>query len=284
MTLRGFLRLQEGRVDGCDFALHHLLVCHLLEDQLEKAALIMLHGAQRVPLLETHILPYSLKALGEDFNFYSYIFKINDLPASDLELVEPPLTCLERSREWLNECSSLLATCSPETHAELEAFQPLLLLASKSEDSTSGFGGYSSSLVWRTITLSANKNSFAEMLIQLIHEMAHQLLFALATDVPLAYNHPNEIFASPVRQDLRPMDGLLHACFVNARVHEVLGQIQDTPSYATLNSENQEIIAATRLKTVNIVATSLATIDASARLSALGERVVTASRQAVGLT
>ena len=279
-----FLRLRDGRVDGCDYALHHLLVCALLEDRFQHAEKILAYGASRVPFPNTIALRYSLDDLGDDFAFYTHIFELNDLPCRSLRLVSPSQDASIRSREWLNQCFALLATCSPEANAELEAFRPLLLLASKSEDSTSGFGGYSSSLAWGTIALSADKALFAQLLIQLIHELAHQLLFALAIDVPLAYNHPDELFSSPVRQDLRPMDGLLHACFVSARVFEVLGQIQQSPVFFKLNPEDQEIINATRSITNNVVAESLPTIDSSARLSALGERVVNACRQAIELS
>ena len=278
-----FLRLRDGRVDGCDYALHHLLVCHLLDDRFGLAREVMAHGAKRDPRLSTTVLNYSLADLGQDFAFYDYIFGLNDLPAGSLSLASPGESASARSREWLNQCFGLLAACSPEAHAELEAFRPVLLLASKSESSTYSFGGYSSSLAWGTIALSADKLYLSQLLIQLIHELAHQLLFALTADVPLAYNHPDELFSSPVRQDPRPMDGLLHACFVSARVHEVLGQIQATPSYARMNSEDQGIIANTLSSTVDVVAASLPTIDISARLSALGERVVGACRQAVGL-
>jgi hypothetical protein len=280
---RFFLRLRDGNVDGCDYVLHHLLICHLLDDRFGLAWEIMAHGAKREPRLSTEILDYSLADLGEDFAFYNHIFGLNDLPVRCLTLVSPSQAASARSREWLNQCFSVLAVGAPEAYAELEAFRPLLLLASKSESSTSGFGGYSSSLAWGTIVLSADKTHFAQLLIQLIHELAHQLLFALAVDVPLAYNDPGELFSSPVRQDPRPMDGLLHACFVSARVHEVLGQIQAGSSYAAMHSEDQGIIAATRSIAVDVVAASLPTIDASARLSALGERVVGACRQAIGL-
>jgi hypothetical protein len=278
-----FLRLREGRVDGCDYALHHLLVCSLLEDQFESAQRIIAHGAKRNPRLTTTVLNYSAADVGDDFSFYSYIFDPYDFPRVGLRLEAPSQGASARCRDWLPQCFDILASSAPQAHTELEAFRPLLLLASKPGGGIPSFGGYSSSLAWGTIALSADKTHFAQLLIQLIHELGHQLLFSLAADVPLAYNHPDEVFPSPVRQDPRPMDGLLHACFVSARLHEVLGQIQAAPSYSTMDSENQAIIASTRSTTVDVVAASLPTIDSSARLSALGERVVSACRQAVGL-
>ena len=260
-----FLRLRDGEVDGCDHALHHLLIGHLLEDHLESAHKIIAYGAKRQPNSCTTVLNYSKADLGEDFTFYNYIFGLSDFPSGSLILTAPGQDASARSHIWLNQCFSLLASCAPETNAELEAFRPLLLLASKSAESISGFGGYSSSLAWGTIVLSADKTHFAQLLIQLVHELGHQLLFALASDVPLAYNHPDELFSSPVREDLRPMDGLLHACFVSARLYEVLGQIQTTRHYSAMNPEDQAIIASTRCTTAEVVAASLPTIDAAVK-------------------
>ncbi len=51
----------------------------------------------------------------------------------------------------------------------------------------------------------------------LVHEGAHMQLFAIARDEPLVLNPNEDLFFSPVRPDLRPMDGIFHAAFVAAR-------------------------------------------------------------------
>ena len=52
---------------------------------------------------------------------------------------------------------------------------------------------------------------------RLIHEYSHNLLFGIARNEPLVFNDPEERDESPLRQDLRPMDGIYHALFVSAR-------------------------------------------------------------------
>ncbi len=52
----------------------------------------------------------------------------------------------------------------------------------------------------------------------LLHETAHQLLFGLSLDQPVVENDVEERYASPLRPDPRPMDGIFHATFVCARM------------------------------------------------------------------
>ena len=282
-AIKWFSRLSGGKVDGCDYALHHQLICHLLDDQFKLAHDVIAYGSRRDPQTNIGVLNYSVDDLGEDFPIYEYIYSLNDLPAGSLTLTKPSLTASKRSKEWINQGLVLLENAAPQAYKELKAIRPALLLASKSETSTVGFGGYSTSLAWGTIAISADKNNFAELIIQIIHELAHQILFALSADVPLAYNHPDERYSSPVRTDERPMDGLIHACFVSARLHEVLGQIISSSNFDEMPSANQLIIENARLGMIDIVADSLATIKRFAQLSVLGERVMNACSRTVGL-
>src|SRR5206468_121331 len=52
----------------------------------------------------------------------------------------------------------------------------------------------------------------------IVHECAHQHLFALQLIDPVVLNDKNELFDAPIRLQKRPMDGIFHACFVLARM------------------------------------------------------------------
>ena len=54
----------------------------------------------------------------------------------------------------------------------------------------------------------------------LVHECTHALLFALSLEEPLVKNPVDECYPSPLRRDLRPMDGIFHATMVCARLSE----------------------------------------------------------------
>ena len=143
------------------------------------------------------------------------------------------------------------------------------------------FMGYSSSLAWGTIGLNVQVSSWSELLIQMVHELAHQLLFALAVEVPLVFNDTRDCFQSPLRYDLRPMDGVLHACFVSARTYQVLQQVQTSSVMALLDSSDQALIQNQTLLSGQAVFDALQIIDQHAQLSALGERVAKASHMTV---
>ena len=278
---RFFLRLHRGHVDGCDFFLHHQLLVHLLADDYEQARLIVDVGAHRQPRLRPDVLSLCRECLGDETSWYEQAFSFNDLPRGRLMLTAPDSTAVERSRGWLGRAESLLRAAAPEAHAEWIAFRPVWLLASVAADSAHGFGGYSSNLMWGTIALNANRPGFTDLLIQAIHELAHQVLFALALDVPLAFNDPMATYASPLRQDPRPMDGVLHACFVSARVAQVLAQLEAAAVWAHVAPEDQQVLMAEQQASRQAVCDALPTIDRHAQLSALGERVVLAARQTV---
>ena len=52
----------------------------------------------------------------------------------------------------------------------------------------------------------------------LIHEEAHTVLFALSPQEGVVENPDDERYASPLRDDPRPMEGIFHAMFVLARM------------------------------------------------------------------
>lgn len=64
-------------------------------------------------------------------------------------------------------------------------------------------------------------DSVAYYVEHIVHEAAHTHLNALMHLDPLVENDPAERFASPLRDDLRPMRGIYHASFVLARLVRV---------------------------------------------------------------
>lgn len=58
----------------------------------------------------------------------------------------------------------------------------------------------------------------AYYLEHIVHECAHQHLFALQLLDSVILNDKSELFDAPIRKQKRPMDGIFHACFVLARM------------------------------------------------------------------
>ncbi len=63
------------------------------------------------------------------------------------------------------------------------------------------------------------------MVESLAHETAHALLFGLPLGADLTTNDPGERYALPLRLDPRPIEGIVHATYVLARMIYALDQI-----------------------------------------------------------
>ncbi len=273
-----FFRLKKSS-DACDFILHHYLVLALLADDFSRAQDIIAYLSRRSPRIYDQVLDFSRSDLGADFPWYESAYGLNDLPAGALQLVAPSQEAAQRSHLLIRDSLKILRASSAEAFSEIEGFRPLFVLASVSTLSKGTFGGYSSSIAWGSIALNVDRTTLASVLVQIIHEMAHQVLFALSAHIPLVYNHPQELYASPLRRDRRPMDGVVHACYVSARVYEVLKQIMAAPCFDSLAPVEQQVIMAALGDAAVAITSALPTIDESARLSGVGERVVDAARK-----
>jgi tetratricopeptide (TPR) repeat protein len=106
-------------------------------------------------------------------------------------------------------------------------------------DESSGFVGGSCYKLWGALFLNANASQDEIRLIEAIaHESAHSLLFGFAVDEPLVLNRPEEVYPSPLRDDLRPMDGVFHATYVSARMHWLLSEFLKSSNLSAKEIEN----------------------------------------------
>lgn len=106
------------------------------------------------------------------------------------------------------------------------------------------FDGCSSVERWGAILLNmAVKKPLLERAETLIHEAAHSLLFALSPDDRRVLNDPEERYASPLRLDRRPIDGIYHATFVLARMIYAMREVAASPSApAKMRREAQALV------------------------------------------
>jgi len=113
---------------------------------------------------------------------------------------------------------TLIEAASPALAAEIRALVAQVIGA-EPRDSSAAFGSVSSLTLWGAVTINLEGHrSILDVAEALVHEGAHLLLFACALDEPLVENADAERFNSPLRPDLRPMDGIFHATFVCARL------------------------------------------------------------------
>ena len=114
---------------------------------------------------------------------------------------------------------SLLNRAAPNLAGEIRVLMRELLLVANGEGAKFDFDGGSSYTLWSGMYLNVeDKHNPLDVAETLAHESGHTLLFGLTYDEPLVLNEESERFASPLRDDLRPMDGIYHATYVSARM------------------------------------------------------------------
>jgi HEXXH motif-containing protein len=170
------------------------------------------------------------------------IAPIGDRPEAETEryrrmFLEDPALAAEPDPELWSECRAridaafrLLDAGFPEMAAEIRALLREIVVAAGPEDPKAlTFDGASHFMLWGAILLNARGQKTALDTAQaLAHESGHNLLFGYGASEPLVENEDDELFASPLRVDPRPMDGIVHATYVIARMHQTLSRLIQT--------------------------------------------------------
>ena len=127
------------------------------------------------------------------------------------------------------KCSyDLLSAAIPELAAEFDALVSQIIMVAGDDAPTAEyrFDGGSSYMLWGGLFLNASSHENEVALIEVMaHESAHILLFGFASDEALVNNNDDELYQSPLRVDLRPMDGIYHATYVSARMHWAMSKL-----------------------------------------------------------
>jgi HEXXH motif-containing protein len=101
----------------------------------------------------------------------------------------------------------------------------------------------------------------------LAHETGHLLLFGSMLGRPLVENEDDERYDSPLRRDPRPMEGVVHAAYVMARMHYVLAAILRS---GAIPQDQREAAEEQLRQHVEGFVDSLTAIDAHARFTERG--------------
>ncbi|MCO6381104.1 HEXXH motif-containing putative peptide modification protein [Oceanicola sp. 502str15] len=170
----------------------------------------------------------------------------------------------------------LLCAGLPALHAEITTITHHVVAATAPDDATMQFDGASHYQFWGLLLLNprfhTTRLAIAEVLA---HESAHSLLFGLTIDDPLVLNAEGALFASPLRADPRPMDGIYHATFVSARMAWAMEGL--AASGLLSPEEHQQALAAARSDRANFHAGN-GVIEAHGLLSPTGETILRNAR------
>jgi HEXXH motif-containing protein len=179
-------------------------------------------AARDTPVLD--VVPLTVEALGEDAARFARLLDAGE----NGPIFGPPSPA-----HWpgfaagVAEALSLLEETDAALAAELRALI-VQVIGSAPVTPARSFGGVTSLTLWGAVTLNTELHRTPlEILDGLVHEGAHTLLFGYALGEPLVRNPMSERFASPLRSDPRPMDGVFHATFVCARLYLLYRRLLD---------------------------------------------------------
>jgi hypothetical protein len=153
--------------------------------------------------------------------------RVHFLEEEGIEAGDADDATISECRERIGAAFELLDAGFPEMAQEIRGLLREIVLAVGPEDPKAlNFDGVSSYKLWGSVLLNARgQTSVLDTAQALAHESGHNLLFGFCADESLIENADEELFASPLRMDARPMDGVMHATYVVARMHQTLSRL-----------------------------------------------------------
>jgi hypothetical protein len=156
--------------------------------------------------------------------------------------------------------------------AELESIVKTIVLATAQNNR---FGGASAFSAWGSILVNpANCKSPLGTALTLVHESSHLKLFYAYLDDEIVLNDPSESYASPLRREARPMNGIYHAAFVLARMALFLDDVQKVDTAKTAFANDAQEIKDELARTIAAFDAAYEVIASEGVLTPLGQEVI----------
>ena len=276
-ALAGLLaRLEDGPVGPHAFAAYADLVLALEADDRSRA-LQHLGDLLAAPAMRGGLRVVALGDPARDRDAERLLRHLDSDPERPLALLPPPPEVAAAGRARVESALRRLDRAHPALASEIRALLREIVLAVAPADLDAWtFDGASSFMLWGAVVLNAAGSPSALETIQaLAHESAHNLLFALGADGPLVENGGLERFASPLRVDPRPIDGIFHATFVTARMQHAVTSLRATGALEPAERDEADRALAGNAA---LFAQGLETLDRHAKLTPLGEAVLSGAR------
>jgi len=125
---------------------------------------------------------------------------------------------LDEARAQFSRMFEILEQSAPELFEETIVIVDEIVSVKPDGSQRFDYDGGSSFALWGAVVINADTHpGWPRYCKTLVHEAAHNVLFAIARTEPLLLNDPDASYGSPLRDDPRPMDGIFHAAFVAAR-------------------------------------------------------------------
>lgn len=271
-----FARIDNGPVSPLVYGAYCDLVLAIDADALDEAQQLLAEIIAAPNCAGTRVIDLKDPASDREANRYLRLVDTDvDVPFS----MAPPRPALAaRGRRLIDQAFRLLERGNRPLADEVRGIVGEIVLASDAEDPDAiEFEGVSSFMLWGAVVLNVDGyKSTLDMVQALAHESGHNLLFGLCAHGPLHENGDIERYSSPLRSDPRPMDGIVHATYVTARMHQAVQRLAD----AGVLDEAQIVEARdASLANAKRFAMGMETIDRHARLTPLGRAVMDGARR-----
>jgi hypothetical protein len=139
-------------------------------------------------------------------------------PDNAMALIGVSVQELDVARGLILTALDRMEQAVPELHGEIVATVRDIIISKQDETRLHSFAGATSFALWGAMLLNFDAHQHWQQYYKsIIHEGAHNLLFAIARNEPLVSDDPHDWRHSPLRGQDRPMDGIYHAAFVSAR-------------------------------------------------------------------
>jgi hypothetical protein len=210
------------------FALYHSLLDKIAaRDRSHIEAVISRLLAVEVNAAPIACLHLDQAVLGEPLTAL-YVGNVSDETDISFRLVPVSRAEFDDAAASIDRDLRVIAEVAPECAHECFELITELLITSH-DRAAAPFGGASSFQQWGAVVADVSGLvPITRLVPTLLHETTHLLLFAMAMDEPLLSAAPGRRFASPLRDELRTMDGVYHATIVCARMHYGLGRLLDS--------------------------------------------------------
>ena len=208
----------------------------------------------------------------------SFIRLMDTDPLNSFPIVGASPLNIARFKETFSQAMALLTEHLPYYANQLQQLVTQIVCVEPAPgEENSGFGGGSSLMLWGAMFINVGmEKTLYEWIDTLVHESSHLLLFGLCSERPALLNEPDELFQSPLRTELRPMEGIFHAMFVSFHVCRAFGILSQSTAF---DEADRELFAVKVSTYHNVVADCLTTIEEHAKLTETGLALVVDIKQ-----
>ena len=177
---------------------------------------------------------------------------------------------VKRMRGLVEDARDLLSRACPALGGEIQTLGHQIVLAA-SGPGANVFGGAASIFLWGAVVCNPDQiQDRLTMAESLTHETAHALLFGMTLGEDLTLNDAGERYPSPLRVDPRPIEGIVHATYVLARMIHLLDALSGS---GLLTAAEREQLVGMQQSNLRLFRSGAQTVQKHARFTDAGRTI-----------